>query len=85
MRFKKFCFENKDYFKDSPEGDFIEDMERDGRFPSYKEKNKLLNYLKNKNACAEAIEAFNSLYNYYEKEDVTPYNERPPYSKKTNS
>ena len=52
-----------------PEGDFVADMLRDFKFPVFADHDVLVRYLHRVNACSNAIEAFETLWSAYEREN----------------
>lgn len=81
MTFKNFCFHNEEYFKNSPEGDFIEDLKIDQKFPETENKKQMKNHLKMVGACSEAIKAFDNIYSCYLKKDSLRRLPCPPLTK----
>lgn len=52
-----------------PEGDFVDDMVRDFTFPVFADHDVIVRYLHRCNACKSAIEAFETLWSAYEREN----------------
>lgn len=61
-----FCIKRYKY-NDSILGDFTRDMDKAPEFPKdSKDKEDIKNYLYRKNACEEAMKAFEKAWNYYD-------------------
>jgi uncharacterized protein YozE (UPF0346 family) len=58
-------FENEDNLL----GDLTKDILKDTRFPDSSRKKEILSYLKSRDACNEALEAFNELWVEYTRRD----------------
>ena len=54
--------------EDSPEGDFLVDMEEDVMFPVFADREIILRHLRGLRACREAIEIFENAWKQYERE-----------------
>ncbi len=62
-RFKRWL---KQFVKDNNAiGDLSRDVYDDSAFPYYNDKEKLLNYLKNRGACSDTINTFNGAFKKY--------------------
>ena len=62
----------RDKYTDSPEGNLIDDVLEDSRFPvDVTTKKEISTYMTQSNACSQALEAFNNLWKDYRSSNYT--------------